>query len=781
MTPEKTAELLKTESKQKAQSPSVSAEKAFGLKAEMLIVGGLGFLFGGTAFPSTFFPFGYALLASLPKYTAAAFLGLLLRMLLTGEELFWTVGGISLFYACRILLNLFVFGRNCLVRLKRLPDSLVTKYLLCAIFIFSSEFIHMVLGDITLLGMLKILIATVSAIAFTVLFTFFFDEKYRLSPVFEAGFGAIAYILTLSLMPFLVFGFSVGLAAAFLITFLVGRLGVPTRSASIGLLCGLACGGIYAPVLSLAGLVIGIFSEKYAVFSGISAALVTVLTALYFGGTADVISFLPELTVSTVAFTMLIATGLWKKDSVSFFTCQKNAKDTTALCVWHKRLASEREMKMQGLSGALDSLSCMIQGYADRFRRPDPEKLKEMIVDIRQGYCAACEGACQPSASEEALSRLVSRLLSQGKIDKDALCEMTHIRCPHAEAIAGEISTLCAALLEKAIREDKTGVFALDWEMMSQMLAENAVSEERRMPVDKALSEDLRRSFYQAGLRADQVFVCTQRKKTVIATGNAIAETALLPEDIRILCEDACGIGFGTPVFSLENGKSVMTAESLPIFTVETTVRQMPKEGECVCGDSVSYTISRDGYYYCYLCDGMGSGEEAALTSRLCNLFLEKMLGGGNKKTTTLKMLNHLLCSRSSECFATADICEIDLMTGVASFMKSGAAPSFVMRSNRLYKISSVTFPIGILPQVSAEATDFELRDGDTVILCSDGIVSDPDAADGEDSVRFLHLITQGWLDDPEKMADKILSDAVAFSARSDDMTVALLKIRRTE
>lgn len=300
------------------------------------------------------------------------------------------------------------------------------------------------------------------------------------------------------------------------------------------------------------------------------------------------------------------------------------------------------------------------------------------------------------------------------------------------------------------------------------------------MPIDKTLSDTLRHSFYQAGLRVEQVVFCTGRKKTVIATGDAIAQTELLPKDIRILCEETCGVRFGEPIFSLENGKSTLLLESLPIFTVEITVRQSPKEGERVCGDSISETVSREGYHYCYLCDGMGSGEEAALTSRLCNLFLEKMLGGGNQKTTTLQMLNHLLCSRSSECFATVDICEIDLMTGVASFMKSGAAPSFIMRNQRLYKISSVTFPIGILPQISAETTDFELRDGDTVILCSDGIISDPDAADGEDAIRFLRLITQEWSEDPEKMAEKILSDAADFSARADDMTVALLKIRKT-
>ena len=144
-------------------------------------------------------------------------------------------------------------------------------------------------------------------------------------------------------------------------------------------------------------------------------------------------------------------------------------------------------------------------------------------------------------------------------------------------------------------------------------------------------------------------------------------------------------------------------------------------------------------------------------------------------------MLNNLLCSRNTECFATVDICEIDLMRGEASFLKSGAVPSFVMRDGHLYKISSGTFPIGILPQVSAENTDFELCAGDVIVLCSDGILSDADTCDGEDVIRFLDMITREWTEDLESMADKILTYSSDFSVRTDDMTIAFLRVKQVK
>lgn len=750
------------------------------------LTAGMGFLLGGTELPLSLQPFGCALVAALPKHTVAALIGIILRSVVSsalGGEMLVSVICATALLVCRIVLNIIVFGQHNIERLKRLPDSLVTKLLLCALFVFGISFVDALSLGISILGVLHAGLSALVSVGFTLLFAFFFDEEYRHAPVFEAGLGALVYALSLSLMPFHIGSFSLGLAAAFAATVFIGFLGVPTRSASVGLLCGLASGGIFAPVLSLAGLVTGIFSEHYAIFGGISAALVTVCTALYFGGTEEVLSFLPELCVSVSSVTALAMLRLLPKYHFPEYT---KDKENTALAVWSKRRETERELQMRGLSGALDSLSSLVQGFSERFRRPAPEKLTERCRTVWKKYCEKCPNECscrglEGLESEKITAKLASRLMNAGRIDRERLYEITRVRCPHLDAIAAEISALSARMLEEAIREDKTRVFALDYGIMSQMFADAAAESDMRMPVDKVLSERLRRAFRRAGLRAENVLVCGDRKKTVIATGDALVKTELRPSDIRLICEGSCGVRFETPVFMLEAGRSACVLESRPLYTVETVMKQLPKKGEYVCGDNISVSISGDDRFYCYLCDGMGSGEEAALTSRLCGVFLEKMLVCGNKKSTTLDMLNHLLCSRNTECFATVDICEIDLVTGVASFLKCGAVPSFVMRGGRLYKISAGTFPIGILPQVSAETTDFELCAGDVVVLCSDGIISDPDAADGEDAVRFLDIITREWTDDLTAMAEKILAYSSDFSMRSDDMTVALLRLKKAE
>ena len=148
---------------------------------------------------------------------------------------------------------------------------------------------------------------------------------------------------------------------------------------------------------------------------------------------------------------------------------------------------------------------------------------------------------------------------------------------------------------------------------------------------------------------------------------------------------------------------------------------------DSMCGDTVNVFVSRKDYFYALISDGMGTGETAAFTSELCSVFLEKMLGAGNSIETSLKMLNGFIRSRSSsscasECSATIDLLELDLLTGSASFVKSGAAQSYVIRDGAVYRLMSRTVPIGIIRAIDAQRLRMDVRDGDIIIMLSDGI-----------------------------------------------------------
>ena len=753
--------------------------KAAGAVGTMII----GFFFGGTEFPLGAYPLGSALVAAVPKYSVFALIGVLLRCAYAyaaGEDLLLFGLSAAALCACRILLCVAVYGRKMIRKTGRLPDSVSARVLLCAIFTLGFSLIGAIQAGSELYDIASLALNTVCAASFAFLLSFFFEPEYRFTPAFEAGLGAAAFCLSLSLVNLYIGTFSIGLVVSYMITLYVGWLGQPTRSSAVGLLCGLACGGIYAPIFALSGLIAGIFFEVNSLLAAAGSIAVMICGALYFSGTEAISAFLPE--IITAAVLIAVPAMLRILPSFSMKAVPAEASDCRELIA--RRREEERERRMESIAGSMNALSSIMHSLSEKFRRPRPEKLSEKCMQIWRRHCEMCPNECtcrglEEMESDKASDKLASRLMASGKIDREKLYEITKVKCPMLDAIAKEISVCSAKMLEEAIREDKTQIFAFDYEAMAQMFADAASEGTIQFNVDKVLSDRLRRRFLRSGLRAENLVVCGDRKKYVIATGPDIARTELRPAAIREICEAICGVKFSMPEFMLENGRSALTLESTPCYTVEYSGKQVSKKGENVCGDSVSVVKSYDDYFYCFICDGMGSGEDAALTSRMCRVFLEKMLACGNKKSTTLEMLNNLVCSKSTECFATVDLLEVDLMQGIASFIKSGAVPSYVIREKHLYKIASGTFPIGIVPQVSAEVTEFELEDGDVILLCSDGVASDIEACETGDPAWFVEFISTEWTDNLGVMAEKIIHAAQGAAARADDMTVELVRVRK--
>ena len=136
-------------------------------------------------------------------------------------------------------------------------------------------------------------------------------------------------------------------------------------------------------------------------------------------------------------------------------------------------------------------------------------------------------------------------------------------------------------------------------------------------------------------------------------------------------------------------------------------------------------------------------------------------------------MLNNFIRNKNLECFATVDLLEIDLLSGEAGFVKSGAAASYVIRGGKLFKIASDSLPIGITREITAEDIRFTLLPGDLVVMISDGV-----SQSFEDGVWLAGMLSELDGDSPlDAVTAKILDAAKANNRRSDDMTVTAVRI----
>lgn len=218
-------------------------------------------------------------------------------------------------------------------------------------------------------------------------------------------------------------------------------------------------------------------------------------------------------------------------------------------------------------------------------------------------------------------------------------------------------------------------------------------------------------------------------------------------------------------------GETVNTAGEAA-FACKIGAALRPKEGEPVCGDTVTSFQTEEGRWCLLLADGMGSGEparkESALTCRLLRQFLE----AGVEPEAALKTLNAAMALRGAETgsFTTIDLCVVDTATGEAAFYKYGAAPSYLKKGGTVRRVTGGSLPAGLRgTPAQPDVTKARLDPGGFAVMISDG-VADP----GRD--EWLQDLLAGWEgEDPQALAGLILSESVRREHLQDDCGVQVL------
>lgn len=198
------------------------------------------------------------------------------------------------------------------------------------------------------------------------------------------------------------------------------------------------------------------------------------------------------------------------------------------------------------------------------------------------------------------------------------------------------------------------------------------------------------------------------------------------------------------------------------------------------CGDTVRTFETADGIFYALLCDGMGHGQDAAITSTTCALFLERALRAGAGIPTALGILNQYLLTRAQipegEISSTVDLFRFDRFTGRGELIKCGAAPSLLFRGEKITHLCAHTLPIGILSGVDAQIIPLEVGEGDVLMMMSDGV------HDGEESTEE-HIVQN--VKKFQNESDATLIRAVLEETRArggmDDASVILIRIGQKE
>lgn len=230
-----------------------------------------------------------------------------------------------------------------------------------------------------------------------------------------------------------------------------------------------------------------------------------------------------------------------------------------------------------------------------------------------------------------------------------------------------------------------------------------------------------------------------------------------------------------------DNDSLAFSFISSDLYNLNVGIARAKKYDSPVSGDTSLQTKLNDGKYLLAISDGMGSGPEARKSSKIAIKMLERMLTSGFKKDVSIKMINSTLSANNDEdMYATLDILILDLYQGNIEFIKNGACPTYIKRNKEVELVNSISLPTGIVNDIDLVVYDKDIKDGDIIVMCSDGIV--------ESNTEYLHK--ELWLkyfleelqtDDVQQIADLIISEAIDndYGKEKDDMTVIVAKVSK--
>ncbi len=217
-----------------------------------------------------------------------------------------------------------------------------------------------------------------------------------------------------------------------------------------------------------------------------------------------------------------------------------------------------------------------------------------------------------------------------------------------------------------------------------------------------------------------------------------------------------------------ENDRVIVFEESAK-YRCSYSVRRIKKYGSNVSGDNFSVKEHEDGRLVMMISDGMGSGSLASCESTLMIDTMEEMMEAGFDPTYAISFSNGCISEKNSgRSFTTFDMGIVDLYDGTLSQYKQGAAPTYIIHQNEepVEVITGTTLPIGVLPEAECDVVKTNLKDGDIIVMVSDGVTDYC-----EDMSDILGNITST---DSKEILDDIVAE-VLYRYRGklgDDVTV---------
>ena len=720
-------------------------------------------------------PFGFVLCASAKKDAPFAFAGAIASCIFFIEDTgVYIIAFISLF----ILRTLAAFikkpegekrekyGASLPHLLGELfSENIFLRVLISLACAFGVGIYYTVLGGYVLYDIFALVFFVVSCPLLTYLASGAW-EMHRLRE-FYVGVAVIGFMVAFGLRGVSLSGFDFSVFISFAVVLYVTRTTSTAWGAVLGALLSLCIEPRFALSLIICALVFGILCNLSNLLAIICAIILSISYAIWAGGYDAFTYVVPELVGSGVLVFPILQLNLPNSIKIRRLCGEKHDSFT--------KDAELKEIKRESCdaSRAFYDVSKMLQSTQ---RESKITSLEAFQADARRGMlklCASCpkEEICwsrDSETTERAFSSICENAYFFGASQKSCLDEKFLHRCPSVEKITEEAAKLSFENLENGIKNDKLEISACAFELCARIIGAKE-AKNVRFERDEAKSKKAEKALIKSDLSFESVEILGNKSILVFVSGVDTARSKIPISKIPDVLSRALGVELDEPTIEEENGLYNVWLSALPTLKSSYSKRSVSKENGS-SGDALCAFLGGERSFY-LICDGMGTGKQASLTSNMCVSFLEAMLPLTNDTEVCLGALNSFVRAKGGELSSSVDLLQVDNFTKEATFYKSGACPSLIKRGERVFTIASKTAPIGIMKRLDCERLSFTFESGDIAVMISDGALSKKG-----DFSYIEELLKSSGESEPTLLSEEIVNSFLGSNEQLDDLSVFVIR-----
>jgi stage II sporulation protein E len=739
---------------------------------------GLAFLFYAKPLPYTTLavgvPLADALLCSASTYTPFVYIGSILGSYYHGVMSIPSVLALSFTFVLRIITGSktasahperSMFFEN---KATKVAVSVILCFLQCGMFLAQNG-----IDGKTAVNVLATLIATP-------LLTFIFSVYYekRGDTRFSRFMHEFAMISIFSCAVYCAQGitfafFTLDTLLCVFFTLCISKFGGFARGALYGFLLGYIASPTYFICFLLMGAVGSlVFSLGALGACGISAA-VACISAILIGGANSLMSIVPETVLACAAVTPIIRYAFLPK---TFPYPPSDAEYADSFSENMRCALAELSFidLLKKSSDNLKEINTSVQGVLNTLNTGVGRDI--CITDqIRHDFCDFCPmvSICHENERENchmAISQLIDVCSREGISVADNIPPYLSRHCIHLRELTEYV--IKSVKKQPLIAPANQISPLLTYSSASDIISDIYASAKQELVFDAVAEKSVTKLFYSVGIPFGGVSVIGKSRKKVFVYGSDKTKVGKALNEI----EKGLNRIFGCDYRLLLNEEN----QHLPIIfspkeslNVESSVYLACKKGEVVSGDTaISF---ENGETFCALIsDGMGSGPLAAKSSSLTATLIRGFLLSGIDEGLAVRLASEALPHLCDECFSTVDLLKIDLVSGVASVVKNHAAASYILRSGSVYCCDAHSMPIGITDSADQNRTSLQLKEGDTIVMVSDGVCEGPN-----DALKLPDIIGLNGDMNIKDLARQVVARAQSIKGERDDMSALVIRISK--